>query len=119
MGETPDTEGLGIRPADRVLWCLAAAMALVIWFLPDRTTLTTLGGLVLLAVFLIVPALNLSVVRSARPGWSRRLSHVLVVIAVIPIVTVFGLWRKIDGWLHRRRTIPNTCRRSNLHGRNR
>ena len=28
-----------------------------------------------------------------------------------------GLWSKIGSWLQRRRTVPNTYHRSNLHGR--
>jgi hypothetical protein len=30
-----------------------------------------------------------------------------------------GLWRKIDGWLHRSTVASDTYRRSNLHGRHR
>jgi hypothetical protein len=94
MGNTrhPHDRGLGIRRADLVLWCLAGAVALILWFLPDRTTKITVGGLFALGTLLLFPVLHLPIIRNAKSGLSRKLSQAIAVAVIFAAVVVFGTY---------------------------
>jgi hypothetical protein len=92
MGKTHGKKGLGIRRADWVLWCLAGAVALILWFLPDRTTAITAGGLLALGLLLIFPAFHLPIIRNARPGLSRMLSQGMAFASISAALIIFGAY---------------------------
>jgi hypothetical protein len=85
----PDPGKEGIQRSDWVLWCLAGAVAIVL-FLIQKTPLVTVSLLLLLDVLVIIPALHMPFVRMSRPGLSRILSQALVVLLSTVGVVALG-----------------------------
>ncbi len=102
-GGTTETQG-GIQTKDWILFCLAGVLAVAI-FLAEKTPTTVIGGLILMFMLLIHPALNMPWVRAAtgKRKWANGISSLLVVGI---IVSAFG----ISQW------PPPTAR--HLRGRN-
>lgn len=73
---------------------MAGAVAIVLWFEPDRTPLVTVVGLLILFVFVLIPVLHLPLIRNKRTGFPRMMSHALgtVVVAVGLVSYGFHVW---------------------------
>jgi hypothetical protein len=82
----------GIQQGDLVLWCLAGAVALVLWFVPDRTPKIAILGLIALAAFAVVAVLHLPIIRKAGTKRSKILRQCAGIAAVCVVVVVFGLY---------------------------
>jgi hypothetical protein len=74
----------------RILWYLAGAMAVVLVFKHDSIA-WTVSLLAALWLLLLIPALQVSAIKEAAPGWSKRLSVAIAFIIVTAVVVSFGI----------------------------
>lgn len=74
----------------KISWCLAVAVAIVIWFLPNRDKTLTVIGLVVLGCLVLYPLLGLTYLRDAA-GLTRFVRFVLVVGVISVVMVVFGI----------------------------
>jgi hypothetical protein len=78
--------------SDKILWCLAAAVAIILWLIPDRGIWPTFAGLIALAVLLAIPVLHLPMVSRARAGLARNLNRTIALMSVCAVIVLFGFY---------------------------
>jgi hypothetical protein len=79
---------MAISRKDWLLFCLAGAVAIILWLEPNRTPLVTVVGLLVLFVFLLIPVLNLPIIRNGNRAFAKKMS--LAVETVIVGIGVFA-----------------------------